>query len=174
MVRVATEGDVPELEALIDRSVRSLSASVYAAVQIDAALTHIFGVDTQLIADETYYVIEAGDTIVAAGGWSARQTLFGGDQLKTGADATIDPATMPARIRAFFVDPRWTRRGLARRLYDACEAAARARGFRRFELMATLPGVPLYRALGFVDIEAVDVPMPGALVLPCIRMGRSL
>lgn len=174
MLRVATEGDVRELSALIDHSVRSLSASVYSAVQIEAALTHIFGVDTQLIADGTYYVIEAEEAIVAAGGWSARQTLFGGDQMKSDADATIDPATMPARIRAFFVDPGWTRRGLARRLYDACEAAARARGFRRFELMATLPGVPLYRALGFVDIEAVDVPMPGGLVLPCVRMGRSL
>ena len=174
MVRIATEGDGPKLYALIERSVRSLSTAVYSGAQIDAALTHIFGVDTQLIADGTYYVIEAGVTIVAAGGWSARQTLFGGDQMKTDADETIDPATMPARIRAFFVDPGWTRRGLARRLYDACEAAARARGFHRFELMATLPGVPLYRALGFVDIEAVDVPMPGGLVLPCIRMGRRL
>jgi len=174
ILRVATEGDVRELSVLIERSVRSLSASVYTDAQIEAALTHVFGVDTQLIADGTYYVIEAGVTIVAAGGWSARQTLFGGDQMKTDADVAIDPATMPARIRAFFVDPGWTRRGLARRLYDACEAAARARGFHRFELMATLPGVPLYRALGFVDIEAVDVPMPGGLVLPCIRMGRRL
>lgn len=174
MLRVATESDVRELSTLIDRSVRSLSASVYTAAQIEAALTHIFGVDTQLIADGTYYIIESGKTIVAAGGWSARQTLFGGDQIKADADEIIDPSTLPARIRAFFVDPGWTRRGLARRLYDACEAAARARRFRRFELMATLPGVPLYRALGFVDIEAVDVPMPGGLVLPCVRMGRRL
>ena len=173
-VRVASEDDVPELSALIDRSVRLLSASVYTSAQIEAALMNIFGVDSQLIADGTYYVIEAGDAIVAGGGWSARQTLVGGDQMKTDADATIDPAVMPARIRAFFVDPGWTRRGLARRLYDACEAAARARGFRRFELMATLPGVPLYRTLGFVDIEAVDVPMQSGLVLPCIRMGRRL
>ena len=165
---------MPALSALIDRSVRSLSASVYSAAQIEAALTHVFGVDTQLISDRTYYVIETAGTIAAGGGWSARQTLFGGDQMKTDADVPIDPATMPARIRAFFVDPAWARRGLARRLYHACESAARTRDFRRFELMATLPGVPLYRALGFVDIEAVDVPMPGGLVLPCIRMGRAL
>jgi GNAT superfamily N-acetyltransferase len=126
-----------------------------------------------LLADGTYYVIDAGDRIVAAGGWSARQTLFGGDQMKAGDDVAIG-LTMPARIRAFFVDPDWTRRGLARRLYDACEAAARERGFQHFELMATLPGVPLYHALGFMDLERVDVPMPDGLVLPCLRMGRAL
>ena len=172
-LRVATADDVPALTALIDRSVRSLSASVYSPEQIDAALTHVFGVDSQLLADGTYYVIDAGDRVVAAGGWSARQTLFGGDQMKSDDDVAIE-LTMPARIRAFFVDPDWTRRGLARQLYDACEAAARARGFQRVELMATLPGVPLYRALGFMDMEHVDVPMPDGLVLPCLRMGRAL
>ena len=173
-LRLATTDDVPALEALIDRSVRSLSAPVYTPAQIAGALAHIFGVDTQLLADRTYYVIDAGDELVAAGGWSARQTLFGGDQMKSDTDLTIDPSTMPARIRAFFVRPDWARRGLARRLYDACETAARERGFHRFELMATLPGVPLYRALGFTELEAVDVPMPGGLTLPCIRMGRTL
>ena len=172
-LRSATADDVPALSALIQRSVRLLSVSVYTPAQIDAALTHVFGVDSQLLTDGTYYVIDAGDRIVAAGGWSARQTLFGGDQLKADDDASID-LTMPARIRAFFVDPDWTRRGLARRLYDACEVAARERGFQRFELMATLPGVPLYRTLGFMDLEHVDVPMPGGLVLPCLRMGRAL
>ena len=172
-LRSATADDVPALFALIERSVRLLSASVYTPAQIDAALAHVFGVDSQLLADGTYYVIDAGDRIVAAGGWSARQTLFGGDQMKGDDDVVID-RTMPARIRAFFVDPDWTRRGLARQLYDACEAAARERGFQRFELMATLPGVPLYRALGFEDLERVDVEMPDGLVLPCLRMGRAL
>ena len=172
-LRSATADDVPALSALIERSVRLLSVSVYSPAQIDAALTHVFGVDSQLLADGTYYVIDGGNQIVAAGGWSARQTLFGGDQLKADDDVAID-VTMPARIRAFFVDPDWTRRGLARQLYDACDAAARARGFQRFELMATLPGVPLYRALGFMDLEHVDVPMPDGLVLPCLRMGRAL
>jgi GNAT superfamily N-acetyltransferase len=172
-LRSATADDVAALSALIERSVRLLSVSVYSPAQIDAALTHVFGVDSQLLADGTYYVIDGGNQIVAAGGWSARQTLFGGDQLKADDDVAID-VTMPARIRAFFVDPDWTRRGLARQLYDACDAAARARGFQRFELMATLPGVPLYRALGFMDLEHVDVPMPDGLVLPCLRMGRAL
>ena len=173
-LRVATLADVPALNALIEHSVRALSTAVYSPAQIEGALTHIFGVDTQLLEDRTYYVIESGDALVAAGGWSARQTLFGGDQMKTDADVPIDPATMPARIRAFFVHPDWTRRGLARRLYDACATAAHERGFRRFELMATLPGVPLYRALGFTDIEAVEVPMSSGVTLPCIRMGRNL
>jgi GNAT superfamily N-acetyltransferase len=172
-LRVATPDDVPALSALIDRSVRSLSRSIYSPEQIDAALAHVFGVDSQLLADGTYYVIDAADRVVAAGGWSARQTLFGGDQMKRDDDVAID-VTMPARIRAFFVDPDWTRRGLARQLYDACETAARERGFLRFELMATLPGVPLYRALGFIDLERVDIPMPDGLVLPCLRMSREL
>ena len=172
-LRSATADDVPALSALIERSVRLLSLAVYTPAQIDDALAHVFGVDSQLLADGTYYVIDAGDRIVAAGGWSARQTLFGGDQMKADDDVAID-LTMPARIRAFFVDPDWTRRGLARQLYDACEAAALERGFRRFELMATLPGVPLYRALGFMDLERVDVPMPDGLVLPCLRMSRAL
>ena len=173
-LRTATISDAGALATLIEQSVRSLSASVYTPAQIELALAHVFGVDTQLLADRTYYVIDVGDEIVAAGGWSARQTLFGGDQMKSDADLTIDPSTMPARIRAFFVRPDWARRGLARRVYDACETAARERGFKRFELMATLPGLPLYRALGFTELEPVDVPLPGGLVLPCVRMGRSI
>src|SRR5688572_9664435 len=158
-LRVATPADIVAIQALIASSVRALSAGIYSPAQIESAITHIFGVDSQLITDETYYVIVSGARIVAAGGWSARQTLYGGDQVKTGTDLTIDPATNPARIRAFFVHPDWARRGLARRIFAACEQAARARGFRRIELVATLPGVPLYRALGFMDVEPVDVPL---------------
>ena len=173
-LRVATLEDVPRITALIERSVRRLSASVYSATQIDAALEHVFGVDTQLIRDGTYFVIECDGDLAAVGGWSGRQTLFGGDRMKADADPAIDAATMPARIRAFFVHPDWARRGLGRQLYVSCEAAARARGFVRFELMATLPGVPLYRALGFEEIERVDVPLTGGVVLPCVRMGRAV
>lgn len=173
-LRVATLADIPKLSALIELSVRALSASDYSPEQIDGALEHVFGVDTQLIQDGSYYLIEAGGEIAAAGGWSARQTLFGGDQMKSDADLTIDTATMPARIRAFFVHPSFARRGLGRQLYAACEEAARERGFRRFELMGTMPGVPLYRALGFEDLERVDVPLPDGQVLPCIRMGRAI
>jgi GNAT superfamily N-acetyltransferase len=159
---------------LIVHSVRGLSTADYSSAQIESALTHVLGVDSQLVADGTYYVIEDDRRIVAAGGWSARQTLYGGDQSKSDADLTIDPATVPARIRAFFVHPDCARRGLARQLYEACEAAAWDRGFERFELVATLPGVPLYRALGFKDVEPVDVPLPDGLSLPCIRMDRAI
>lgn len=175
-LRHATPNDIPEIEALIAASVRALSKGMYSSEQAEAALVHVFGVDSQLIADGTYYVITNDDdaALVAAGGWSARGTLYGGDQVTGRTDVALDPATMPARIRAYFVHPEWTRRGLARRIFDECELAARTRGFRAFELVATLPGEPLYRALGFVPIEPVTVPMPGNLTLPCLRMRRSI
>ena len=174
LLRSATLADVDPLRRLIDVSVRALSTGVYTPQQIDAALEHVFGVDTQLIRDQTYFVADVDRQIVAAGGWSARETLFGGDQAKGAGDGRLDPATAPARIRAFFVHPQWTRRGLARRIYEACESAARARGFTAFELAATRPGVPLYCALGFEAVEPVNVVMPGGLVLPCERMRREL
>ena len=173
-LRTATFADVPELHDLIARSVRGLSVGMYSPAQSEAALVHVFGVDTQLVADGTYYVIEEDSALVAAGGWSARRTMYGGDQAKKEVDSLLDPSTEPARIRAFFVDPGWTRRGLARRLFSACESAARARGFRAFELVATLPGEPLYRALGFTAIEPIPVPLPGDLILPCLRMRLKL
>src|SRR5919199_1811134 len=130
-LRPATPADVPALRALITDSVRGLSASFYTAAQIESALEHMFGVDSQLIADGTYYVLEAGSTLVAAGGWSARRTLYGGDQWKEAEDPRLDPRAEPARIRAFFVHPVWARQGLARRLFAECAAAAWKAGFRR-------------------------------------------
>jgi GNAT superfamily N-acetyltransferase len=173
-LRAATPDDIPALRALIDASVRGLGTGFYTPEQIDASLRHMFGVDTQLIADGTYYVIEAEGTIVAAGGWSGRRTLFGGDQMKTEEDARLDPATEPARIRAFYVHPGWARRGLARRLFTHCRDAAAAAGFRTLELMATLPGVPFYTTLGFVARERVNVPLPDGVLLPCVRMARPV
>jgi predicted N-acetyltransferase YhbS len=175
LIRLARPSDVPALRALIAVSVRGLGTTVYTKEQIEAALVHVFGVDTQLIEDGTYYVAEDEGRIIASGGWSGRRLLFGGDQVKTSrAEVLLDPATEPARIRAFFVHPTWARRGLGRRLFERCEAAAAAAGFRRFELMATLPGEPLYAALGFASSDRVDVPMPGGLVLPCVRMERTI
>ena len=173
-LRIAEPADAPAIQALIGLSVRGLSDGFYAAAQVESALRHVFGVDSQLIADGTYYVVEAGDELVAAGGWSARRTLYGGDQHKTAADLMLDPSTDAARIRAFFVHPGWARRGLGRRLFAACEAAARAAGFRGLELVATLPGEPLYAALGFVAREPVTVPLPDGLTLPCRRMTRPV
>ncbi|HEX4682368.1 MAG TPA: GNAT family N-acetyltransferase [Gemmatimonadaceae bacterium] len=174
MVRAATMADVPALQSLINLSVRGLSAAHYTATQIDAALDDVFGVDTQLISDGTYYVIDGPSGPAAAGGWSARRTLFGGDQMKPAEDLRLDPAVDAARIRAFFVHPDWARRGLASRLYDACERAASAEGFGSFELMATLPGVPLYRALGFTDVERVVLTLRNGVAVPFVRMTRRI
>ena len=166
------------MDALIDASVRGLGPPHYSPAQVEAGLAHIFGVDTQLVADGTYFVIEAVDhetpVLAACGGWSARRTLFGGDQHKTGVDDRLDPATEPARIRAFFVHPAHARRGLGRRLFEACEDAAVSAGFAAFELMGTLPGVPLYAALGFVSLDRVPVPTPAGVALDCVRMRRAI
>jgi predicted N-acetyltransferase YhbS len=173
-IRAARRDDIPVIERLIERSVRELSVQYYDGVQIGSALRFMFGVDSQLIEDGTYHVIEAGDVITAAGGWSRRRTLFGGDQWKHGADELLDPATEPARIRAFFVDPSWSRRGLGRRLFDACLHDARTSGFRRLELMATLPGEPLYRALGFFAEERLELELPDGVRVPLVRMSRPI
>jgi GNAT superfamily N-acetyltransferase len=173
-VRLATGEDLPALRRLIPRSVRGLSRNHYSEAQIEASIVHVFGPDTQLIADGTYFVVASGERIVACGGWSKRRTLYGGDQTKGDSDPLVDPAREPARIRAFFVDPDFSRRGLGTSLMNACLDAARKAGFKTLELGATLPGVPLYRAFGFRELERVEVPMPGGEVLPIVRMGRAL
>lgn len=173
-VRLATPDDVPALQRLIATSARALSVGFYTPAQIEAAVAHVFGVDTQLVADGTYFVVDAPDGPAAAGGWSARRTLYGGDQMKGAADPRLDPATEPARIRAFFVHPQWARRGLGRALYAACARAAWDAGFREFELMATRPGEPLYEALGFAVVERVTVALPGGVEVPFARMRRAI
>jgi GNAT superfamily N-acetyltransferase/catechol 2,3-dioxygenase-like lactoylglutathione lyase family enzyme len=173
-LRVATLDDVPALRTLIELSARALSAAFYSQEQIDAAVVHVFGVDTQLISDGTYFVIDAADGPAAAGGWSARRTLYGGDQTKIGSDPGLDPRTEAARIRAFFVHPHWARQGLGRQLFAACAQAAWGAGFRNFELMATRPGEPLYDALGFTVLERVVVTLPGGVEVPFARMSRAI
>jgi predicted protein tyrosine phosphatase/GNAT superfamily N-acetyltransferase len=173
-LRHAQSIDVPQLEALIARSGRELSAGYYTADQAEAITRHVFGVDTQLIADQTYFVLEEERAIVACGGWSKRRTLFGGDQAKSGADPLLDPATEPARIRAFFVAPHRARRGLGRQLMEQCVAAAYAAGFRTLELVSTLPGEPLYLASGFVIVERFELLLPEDIRVPVSRMRRAL
>jgi GNAT superfamily N-acetyltransferase len=173
-LRLATSADVPALERLIPSSVRGLSRGYYSDAQIEGAIRHVFGPDTQLIADGTYFVVTAGAEIVACGGWSRRRTLFGGDQMKGEADPLLDPARESARIRAFFVAPGWARRGIGSRLMEACMSAARAAGFRSLELAATLPGEPLYRGFGFEVQERTSTPLPGGDSLPIVRMTRAL
>lgn len=173
-LRVACESDVTALTRLIEASVRGLSRGFYTPAQIDAALADIFGVDSQLIADGTYYVIDGESGPAAAGGWSGRATLYGGDQAKGAVDPLLDPAKDAARIRAFFVHPDYARRGLARQLYETCESAALRAEFRRFELMATMPGVPLYEKLGFVMTERIERTLVGGVSVPFVRMTRDI
>ena len=174
LLRLAENADLPSIATLIDESVRGLSAADYTAEEIESGLRYVFGADTQLIADRTYFVIEDEGEIVASGGWSRRSTLYGGDQHKSGVDPLLDPRVDAARIRAFFVHPSRARRGLGRMLFDACRADAKREGFHSFELGATLPGIPLYRALGFTGSERVDAVLPNGVVLPIVKMTRAI
>jgi GNAT superfamily N-acetyltransferase len=149
-LRLATRADIPLLGELIARSARGLSVEEYRPSQVEGALRGAFGIDTQLIDDGTYFVAEENGELAGCGGWSFRSTLFGGDA-RAGRDASLlDPSTQAAKIRAFFVDPAKARRGVGTALLERCESEARARGFARAELMATLPGLKLYSARGYV------------------------
>ena len=175
VLRLADHSDVSALQQLIPLSVRELSREVYTTDQIESAIVHIFGVDTQLIDDQTYFVVEASGVMVGCGGWSKRKTLFGGDQTKaTTVDSLLDPAIDAARIRAFFVHPDWKRQGIGRLIITACESAAIQAGFRRFELVATLPGEPLYVAMGYCVTNRFEIPMPDGNSLPASRMIKEL
>lgn len=172
--RPALTEDIPHLTQLIPESVQTLSAGYYTPQQIASALVYIFGVDTQLIADGTYYTALSGGEIVGCGGWSKRKTLFGGDQMKGAEDNLLDPAQDAARIRAFFVRPGWARQGIGRRIIHLCEQAACRDGFRSMELVATLPGEPLYAALGYAVVKRFEVAMPDGETLPVAQMVKSL
>ena len=174
LLRPARPGEVPALNALIAASARDLSRGFYTPAETDLLIRHVFGVDTRLIADQTYFVIERDGTLAACGGWSGRRTLFGGDQAKETLDPLLDPATEAARIRAFFVRPEWARQGLGRRMLGHAETCARAAGFGRAELMATLPGEPFYRAAGYDRLEPVSHRLPGGETVRLVRMGRAL
>jgi GNAT superfamily N-acetyltransferase len=174
-LRLATSSDIPALRQLIEVSVRSLSAGYYTGPQIESALRYVFGPDTQLIADQTYYVVEDGTgELIGAGGWSRRLTLYGGDQLKAGADPLLNPSTDAARLRAYFVHPGAARCGLGRRIFQRCVMDAAQAGFRTLELMATLPGEQFYLALGFVSLERSAVTLPDGEILEVVRMARPL
>jgi GNAT superfamily N-acetyltransferase len=174
-LRLARTGDVPALQALIPRSARGLSAGFYDEAETEAAIRCVFGVDAQLIRDGTYLVAE-GDygELRGCGGWSRRRTLYGGDQHKKSEDPLLDPATDAARIRAFFVAPEFARQGIGRLLLEECARAAYAAGFRRLELMATLPGVPLYATFGFAEREPVVETLPNGVAIRFVRMERPL
>jgi GNAT superfamily N-acetyltransferase len=174
LIRTASREDVPALEKLIPLSVRALQAPFYSAAQIEAALGPIFGVDHQLIADETYFVAAQNGQLIGGGGWSRRQTICGSRPPDAPLEPPLDPARDAARIRAFFVHPDWARRGVGRAILKACEKSAATADFRRAELLATLAGEPLYAACGYHVLERSELEMAGGLKLPVVRMGREL
>jgi GNAT superfamily N-acetyltransferase len=176
-IRLADPGDVPALRQLIEASVRGLQAGDYSTPQLESALLTVYGVDTQLIADGTYFIAEesrAAPLLVGCGGWSKRKTLYGGDQWREREDSLLDPKSDAAKIRAFFIDPAWARRGIGSMILEACESAAKEAGFRRLEMGATLTGVPFYRVKGYLELEGAEVPMEGGLTLHIVRMAKDI
>ena len=175
-LRKATLDDVSELETVIAESARQLSRQDYTDAQIEAAIGTAFGVDTQLIVDGTYFVAvgSEGKAIVGCGGWSRRKTLFGSDRQPGRESALLDPNGDSARIRAFFIKPDWARQGIGRALVRKCEEEAQSEGFRSIELVATLPGHRLYRALGYTGDERLEYPLGDGLTIQFIPMRKEL
>jgi len=184
-LRKALSADIPQLQELIEASVRGLQTGFYTPEQIDGALQSVYGVDSQLIADGTYFCVDwappapipatvspHSPALVACGGWSRRKTLYGGDQFSGREDSLLDPRTHAAKIRAFFVHPAWARRGIGTLILHACEQAALAAGFTRIEMGATLSGVDFYRAHGYEPAERQEVPLGPAKTLPILRMTK--
>jgi len=199
LVRKAATEDVPRLREVIEASVRGLQAGDYSPAQIEGALDSVYGVDTQLIADGTYFAVEHAVRVgarleddpaapsplvtnhsslitvpVACGGWSKRKTLYGGDQYAQREDSLLDPARDAAKIRAFFVHPDWARRGIGTLILEACENAARDAGFTRLEMGATLSGVAFYRAKGYTALENLEVRLSNGEMLPIVRMAKEI
>ena len=173
IARVATIADIPELQTLIARSVRELSAGFYTTAQIEAALVAVFGVDTQLIADGTYYIIDAPAGLAAAGGWSFRRTLVRRRSDEERRRSTVESGHRSQRAFArSSCIPSGRAEGSRATLYAECSRAALEAGFRTFELMATLPGEPLYSALGFSAVERTSISLGDGVELPLVRMTR--
>jgi GNAT superfamily N-acetyltransferase len=174
VLRVATRADAAGIATLMTASAEALFPRFYAEREAASAVRYVASLDEQLIADGTYFVLETGGEPVGCGGWSRRDRLYTGSG--DGADDArlLDPATEAARVRAMFVRDDWTRKGLGRRILEACEAAARAEGFTRLGLMATLPGVPLYLAYGFQVLDGTDVRLPDGVTIACKTMEKPI
>ena len=172
--RPAHASDAPAISELMRASVLDLFPHLYDERQTASSAMYIAHLDMQLIEDGTYFVHEAGGEIVACGGWSRRNKLYTGSGSMGDDERLLDPGTEPARVRAMFVRADWTRRGLGRAILDACERAARAEGFNKLVLGATLPGEPLYRACGFREIERFTVAMPDGVSVEAVAMERPI
>lgn len=173
-IRKATLEDRSRIQQLIAASARGLSREHYDDTQIEAAIANMFGVDTDLIDDGTYFVAEIEGELVGCGGWSRRRTLFGGDQYTTRDRGYIDPATDPARIRAFFIHPDHARKGIALAILTRCETEAAAHGFRAMELLSTLPGVNFYKACGYTEQGQIDLDLTENVKLGFVPMRKEL
>ncbi|MCX6954197.1 MAG: GNAT family N-acetyltransferase [Verrucomicrobia bacterium] len=171
--RLAELGDIPALETLIPLSARKLQVGFYTEAQIEGAIGTVFGVDSQLIRDGTYFVAVDEGRIVGCGGWSKRKTLYGGDRARTAPDPLRDPATEPAMIRAFFIHPDFARRGIGRKIMELSETAALAAGFRQIDIVATLAGAPLYATFAYATVERFDIPLPNGAIMPVVRMRKT-
>jgi N-acetylglutamate synthase-like GNAT family acetyltransferase len=172
-IRKATLTDVSAIKMLIATSARVLGRGDYTAEQIEAALLGVWGVDTEIIGDGTYFVGEMEDELVLCGGWSRRATLFGGDAYTQRESRLLSPQADAARIRAFFVHPNWARRGLGGRLLALCEGEASAAGFVAAKLVATLPGERLYARHGYVSAGRRSDALPGGVSIDSVLMHRT-
>jgi GNAT superfamily N-acetyltransferase len=174
VIRKATLADRAAITQLIKDSARSLSRTDYSVEQIEGAIATVFGVDTKLIIDGTYFVAERAGELIGCGGWSKRRTLFGGDQYAARDASELDPKTEPAKIRAFFIHPQHARKGIARAILEACEGEAKACGFQALELMSTLPGLKLYRACGYQGEERVELEVGESLTIGLVPMRKEI
>jgi GNAT superfamily N-acetyltransferase len=173
-LRIAAAADADEMSELIAHSVRRLASGIYTQDQIERSIRTVFGVDYQLIADGTYFVAEAEGRIVGCGGWSKRRTLYGASGYDLSRDSELlNPAIDASKIRAFFIHPDAARKGIGRAILERCEAEAKDHGFTSAEMMATLPGVPLYEACGYHKHESVGVPVGDGVDIECIRMTKE-
>ncbi len=173
-LRVAEPADAAAIEALMKESGAALFPAGYDERQSESAVRYVAEVDEMLLDDGTYFVFEVDGEPVACGGWSRRDKLYTGSGDAAGDARLLDPATESARVRAMFTRLDWTRRGLGRRILEACEEAARREGFRKLALGATLSGLPLYLAYGFEPVEEFEVTMPDGVAIPCVAMEKPI
>lgn len=172
--RIASLDDLDALREVMRRSIETLQDSFLTPEQVRAS-HKVMGLDTQLVKDGTYFIVESEGRIAGCGGWSWRSTLYGGDSSVVSREPrALDPATEPARIRAMYTDPDFARRGVGRLVLQLCEEAAVKAGFRRATMMATMAGVPLYEACGYVPVEAVQDAVVDGIAVPLVRMEKAL